>query len=69
MTSRVTVDAHAGWPIRVVRVYQNGYWNNTKDEVIVPAYTTQDFYPHDGMHLEIYEEAGWTAKAEEQTNA
>ena len=65
MTTKVTVDAHAGWPVKVVRVYQKGYGYLNNTEVIVPAYTTQDFYPHAGMHLEIYEEPEWTAGAGE----
>ena len=48
MTSRVTVDAHAGWPIEV-KTQQAG----SPIEVvhIVPAKTDREFYIHDGLRI------------------
>ena len=41
MTTKVTVDAHAGWPVSVKNT-ASGH------EIIVAANTTQDFYVHSG---------------------
>jgi hypothetical protein len=54
MTTKVTVDAHAGWPVKVITV-------NPKDgivrgqPVIVPPNTEQIFYVHSEIELIIHE--------------
>lgn len=57
MTTKVTVDAHAGWPVKVTKVdknYQTGEWETTGTEV-VPANTVIDFYVYDSRKLIIEE--------------
>lgn len=46
MTTKVTVDAHAGWPVRVEAVdqYPADADPVTKEIGIVPANEKQDFY-------------------------
>ena len=51
MTTKVTVDAHAGWPVRVTRISPDG----GHTEVLVEPKTVQDFYVHDGMDLRVHE--------------
>lgn len=53
MTTKVTVDAHAGWPVKVVsqQLGQDGLPSGEPREEIVPPRTTKDFYVH--SHLEI----------------
>lgn len=51
MTTKVTVDAHAGWPVRVTRISPAG----GHTEVLVDANTTQDFYVYDGQDLRVHE--------------
>ena len=54
MTTKVTVDAHAGWPVKVVRVDDvTGIW--VGEPVIVTPNTQQDFYIWQGSDLLIYE--------------
>ena len=56
MTTKVTVDAHAGWPVRVTTVDLNE--DGTRRAVssaTVPPHTTQDFYVHSHRELEIKE--------------
>ena len=56
MTTKVTVDAHAGWPVRVAKVQLNA--DGTRAAVsseTVPANTKQDFYVHSHLELEIKE--------------
>ena len=57
MTTRVTVDAHAGWPVHVKTIdkeYPSGEWKETGTET-VPANETRDFYVHDARRLMIEE--------------
>lgn len=54
MTTRVTVDAHAGWPVLVVK--QHGPVGAIREEVIVPAYEIREFYIHSGMKIINIEE-------------
>lgn len=53
MTTKVTVDAHAGWPVQVIsqQLGQDGKPAGEPRETIVPPHTTQDFYVHG--HMEI----------------
>jgi hypothetical protein len=52
MTTKITVDAHAGWPVRVARI---GRCGGTGGCETVPANEKRDFYVHDGMDLLIRE--------------
>ena len=56
MTTKVTVDAHAGWPVRVVKVQLNedGTRGSLSEETVL-ANTVQDFYVHSHLELEIKE--------------
>ena len=51
MTTKVTVDAHAGWPVRVTRITPDGGHTDN----IVAANTVQDFHVWDGQDLRIHE--------------
>lgn len=56
MTTKVTIDAHAGWPVQVEIVDQ---YPDQKDSAlrveIVPPKEVRDFYVHDSRHLIIRE--------------
>lgn len=55
MTTRITVDAHAGWPVRVTTVdrLQNGALART--ETIVKPHTEMSFHVWDTRDIEIHE--------------
>lgn len=58
MTTKVTVDAHAGWPVRVTAVdQQSGEGPGSRETVLgeVPPNETKDFYVHQGRKLIIEE--------------
>ena len=50
MTTRVTVDAHAGWDVEVEIYYLRADYQEQRKEV-VPKNTTKDFFIHSGMWL------------------
>ena len=54
MTTKVTVDAHAGWPVKVTTISldQDGNPTGTESSTTVPPNTKQDFYVH--SHAEIH---------------
>lgn len=56
MTTRVIVDAHAGWPVGVQTVdkQEDGEWKVT-GEISVPANTEQTFYVTNSRRLIIEE--------------
>lgn len=56
MTTKVTVDAHAGWPVKVtsVQLGNDGVVKN-RSTTTVPANTSQDFYVHSHMKIEVEE--------------
>lgn len=56
MTTKVTVDAHAGWDIEVV--VARGEYNEIRvlETEVVPAGTVREFYIHSGMRLVLVEE-------------
>lgn len=52
MTTKVTVDAHAGWPVLVEYTCgEAGFSDLSKKKEIVPAMTQKDFYIHCGMFI------------------
>jgi hypothetical protein len=51
MTTKVTVDAHAGWPVLVSGIAPGG----THPDTIVDPNTVQEFYVYDGLDLRIHE--------------
>lgn len=55
MTTKVTVDAHAGWPVKVTKVYYKPGKETGREDVIVPANTTQEFYIHNNMLVHVEE--------------
>lgn len=56
MTTKVTVDAHAGWPVKVTSVQLDSEGNPVSEsETTVPPLTTQDFYVHSHLELHIKE--------------
>ena len=56
MTTKVTVDAHAGWPVHVKTIDKgvNGEWTETRTET-VPANEVREFYVHDSRRLLVEE--------------
>ena len=61
MTTKVTVDAHAGWPVEVTTLDwaevpgREGLLSATKHKAVVAPHTTQDFYVHSHRTLEVRE--------------
>jgi len=51
MTTKVTVDAHAGWPVLVVTEVGEPGNDKTIDVVRVEPNTVQDFCIHSGMRI------------------
>lgn len=52
MTTKVTIDAHAGWPVLVeYTIGEPGVLGLTNRKEIVPAKTQKDFYIHSGMFI------------------
>lgn len=51
MTTRVTVNAHAGWPIEVVTVHGEEGQTKVAAVNVVPANEEQHFYIHSGMKI------------------
>ncbi len=52
MTTKITVDAHAGWPVKVVKIAKEGSSGSVE---IVPANEKRDFYVHSGLDLLVSE--------------
>ncbi len=51
MTTKVTVDAHAGWPVQVeIRRGEQGTPDVFESETVAPN-TVRDFYIHSGMSI------------------
>ena len=51
MTTRVTVDAHAGWPVQVITLDGEPDRDKSAQVHIVAPNTQQDFYIHSGMNI------------------
>lgn len=56
MTTRVTVDAHAGWPVQVVGIYGEPHMPKEIRTDVVPPLTMKDFYIHSGFRIISIEE-------------
>ncbi|SKB62412.1 hypothetical protein [Sphingopyxis flava] len=51
MTTRVTIDAHAGWPVEVtLREGEPDYPKSAKVVIVRPG-GQQDFYIHSGLEI------------------
>lgn len=60
MTTKVTVDAHAGWPVEVTTIDTQQVEGEaeprvTSNTTTVSPHTTQDFYVHSHRELHIKE--------------
>ncbi len=56
MTTKVTVDAHAGWPVEVTRVQLDAEGKPAGESVyVVPPNTIRDFYVHSHLELRVKE--------------
>ena len=56
MTTKVTVDAHAGWPVKVTKLSLDSEGHQTgQEEVTVAPNTMQDFYIHSHMEIHVKE--------------
>lgn len=66
MTTKVTIDAHAGWPVEVtfVQLDARGYPGEPRTE-IVPPNTVRDFYVHSHLELHVKEMPNTLARATE----
>lgn len=53
MTTKITVDAHAGWPVEVTLLDNANI--ATAPPTIVQPNTTQDFYVYEGRNVLIKE--------------
>jgi hypothetical protein len=51
MTTKVTVDAHAGWPVEVKTINGEPGQPQTESVAVVDPNTTRDFYIHSGMQI------------------
>lgn len=56
MTTKVTVDAHAGWPVAVVTRHGEPGQSMSYTTNLVEPNTTKDFYIHSGMQIIAIEE-------------
>ena len=55
MTTKVTVDAHAGWPVKVEAIDTYDGESKTTELGIVPAYENRDFYVHSNRQIVVTE--------------
>ena len=55
MTTKVTVDAHAGWPVRVTKITFDSTGETGRSDEVVKPNTTQDFYVHSNMRIAVEE--------------
>jgi hypothetical protein len=55
MTTKITVDAHAGWPVQVIRRLRNQPPGKESDEIIVQANTQKDIHIWDDNELIVRE--------------
>ena len=56
MTTKVTVDAHAGWPVAVTTIdlQVDGTWRENPAQVVAPN-TVSEFYVHSHRELRVRE--------------
>lgn len=67
MTTKVTVDAHAGWPVEVTNIdLANDGSQVTGSKQVVPAKATQEFYIHSHRELHVKELAAGVQPATEE---
>ncbi len=66
MTTKVTIDAHAGWPVLVVSKYGEPQAAKSYVTERVEPYTKRDFYIHSGLAIVDIVECteSWTKKPE-----
>lgn len=55
MTTKVTVDAHAGWPVHVTLIDKLEEGQPVETECTVAPHTTQDFYIHSTREMRVRE--------------
>ena len=55
MTTRITVEANHGWPVRVDFIELETGRANHQRQVIVPPAAKEEFYVHSGVDLRIHE--------------
>ena len=56
ITTKVTVDAHAGWPVAVTTIdlQVDGTWRENPAQIVAPN-TVQDFHVHSRRELRVRE--------------
>lgn len=55
MTTKVTVDAHAGWPVKVEAIDTYDGESKTTELGIVPAHENRDFFVHSNRQVVVTE--------------
>lgn len=55
MTTKVTVDAHAGWPVKVTKISYDATGETGRSDEVVPANTEQTFYVHSNLRIAVEE--------------
>jgi len=55
MTTRVHVDAHAGWPVEVSTIHDPPGLPQTINITVVKPYTARDFFVHSGFEIRVRE--------------
>ena len=68
MTTKVTVEANHGWPVKVTGV-RVGTMDDANYGGIVPKNEKRDFYCHSGMDLIVHEIQPSEADADESSAA
>jgi len=54
MTTKVTVDTHAGWPVRVTTVKVYGPSREETDTIVEPN-EVREFFVYEGSYIEVHE--------------
>ena len=55
MTTKITVDTHAGWPVEVIKRSRHDTPGKFSEKIIVHASTTRELYVWDDVELIIRE--------------
>jgi hypothetical protein len=55
MTTKITVDAHAGFPVKVTKIFFGGTDKETLEETTVAPYTKVDYHIFDDCSIILKE--------------
>jgi hypothetical protein len=71
MTTSITIDAHAGWPVKVVEVFSGAQGQEiSRTEHVVAPYNRQIFNLYTGRHIAEVSELSdqWQARTPDDSN-